>query len=166
MRSIYISCPISISQNYLDQIYHKLNDFGSLINPYYWERDSKYDKDNIKVCDAIVIVHPNNAFKYDINSLPVGIQKEINKALDLDKKVFGVYRNISGESHFYDVIAGLNHDFELVKGSTNSLYNYLNELNDDLDLDFNSFENTSKENEKIHINKYSNLLNDELLLIK
>lgn len=140
MKSVYISCPISIRNEYLDKVWDRLQDVTEgIAEPCCWERGEDYDINFLLDSDAIVIIHPNNAWKYNEHSLPKDVKNEINKALDLDKKVFGLYENSSGELNFYDVISGQTTDFELVKGSANSLYNYLQELNNNSDEIINPY---------------------------
>jgi hypothetical protein len=98
---IWISCPISVPQG-------KLAAFKAYLERHFpqvdtWERESKYSDRGLDSSDAVVFMLPNNEFRYDVESLPVGLRSELKRARDGAKKILiGYYRATSKEWAVYD----------------------------------------------------------------
>ena len=98
---IWISCPISVPQG-------KLAAFKAYLERHFpqvdsWDRESKYSDRGLDSSDAVVFMLPNNEFRYDVESLPVGLKSELKRARDGAKKILiGYYRATSKEWAVYD----------------------------------------------------------------
>ena len=98
---IWISCPISVSMG-------KLAAFKKYLECHFpqvdcWDRESEYSARGLDSSDAVVFMLPNTEFRYDVESLPVGLKSELKRARDGGKKILiGCYRTTSKEWAVYD----------------------------------------------------------------
>lgn len=127
MKNVYISCPISISQSTLDEIRDRAA-YKNQMYAHYWERDSYYQNGIVQNADRVIIVHPKGAFKFNIKSLPTGVQKEFATALNYGKDTYLAYKSTSINPgwNFYKVTFDA-HTGEIsgIPGSTNVYFNDL-----------------------------------------
>ena len=109
--NVYISCPISVDLSILKDTANLITLSGA--NPIYWKRGEVYTHDNdIKGCDAFVLINEGNAFKKGIHSLPAGCFKELKLALANKKEVYLSYESANGR-YLYEMSTS---DSELVTG--------------------------------------------------
>jgi hypothetical protein len=94
---IWISCPISVSMG-------KLAAFKKYLECHFPQVDTwDYNDRGLDSSDAVVFMLPNNEFRYDVESLPVGLKSELKRARDGAKKILiGYYRATSKEWAVYD----------------------------------------------------------------
>jgi hypothetical protein len=94
---IWISCPISVSMG-------KLTAFKKYLECHFPQVDTwDYNDRGLDSSDAVVFMLPNNEFRYDVESLPVGLKSELKRAQDGGKKILiGYYRATSKEWAVYD----------------------------------------------------------------
>ncbi len=98
---IWISCPISVPQG-------KLAAFKAYLERHFpqvdtWDRESEYSGRGLDSSDAVAFILPDNEFRYDVESLPVGLKSELKRAQDGGKKILiGYYRATSKEWAVYD----------------------------------------------------------------
>jgi hypothetical protein len=94
---IWISCPISVSMG-------KLAAFKKYLECHFPQVDTwDYNDRGLDSSDAVVFMLPNNEFRYDVESLPVGLKSELKRAQDGGKKILiGYYRATSKEWAVYD----------------------------------------------------------------
>ncbi len=94
---IWISCPISVSMG-------KLAAFKKYLECHFPQVDTwEYNDRGLDSSDAVVFMLPNNEFRYDVESLPVGLKSELKRARDGGKKILiGYYRATSKEWAVYD----------------------------------------------------------------
>jgi hypothetical protein len=132
MKKVYISCPVSISQNQLKDI-RLAACKNNTINAYYWQRNGSksYSTDLVTTADAVVIVHPNNSFKFDKLSLPVGVLKEYNLAVKFNKPIYLAYQSSYGWNMYE--IEDLLGRIEARSGTSNTYYNQLVSIPNTLD---------------------------------
>jgi hypothetical protein len=108
---IYISCPISEPVETLKDIATAL--IGRGYQTRYWNRTERYDNTWILGCEAMVIVLPMMSFKCPISSLPMGVRRELDVAMSLEKRILLAYKpNTSTLPTFYDIKV----EFSIVSG--------------------------------------------------
>ena len=120
-KSIYISCPITVTNGEKIGIMQRLYNICGDATISYWVKDTPYDAAMITDADIVVIVHPINLFKYTMPSLPVGVRKEFERAIKEKKKIYGAYRNVTGEYNFYEIGEMKDGLVSLVIGTTASI---------------------------------------------
>ena len=109
--NVYISCPISVSLNVLKDTANLISKEGA--NPVYWNRFDKYNHENdIKSCDAFVLINENNAFKKGTYSLPIGCLKELKVAIVNKRDLYLSYESANGR-YLYQISTS---DSEIVTG--------------------------------------------------
>ena len=103
MRKVYISCPIIVSTTTLETIRKRAEEANNTIVKI-WNRDSwSYDPDMLNESEDIIIVHPNNKFKFPVRELPTGVLSELRRAFALHKNIYLAYQNTAREFNFYEV---------------------------------------------------------------
>lgn len=150
MKNVYISCPISISQSTLDEIRDRAAQ-SSKLYAHYWVRDSYYDANVVYNADKVVFVHPKGAFKFNILSLPVGVQKELKTAIRYGKEIFLAYKSTSVNPgwNFYKLTIDLqNGHMEGIAGTTAEFFK---------DLPIERLDE-SKELEEKYTDKYADII--------
>jgi hypothetical protein len=131
MSSVYISCPISVKEEFLDQVYKFIGNELE-VDANLWERGSSYgiyEEDVINDCDGFVLIPPNNEFRLHISKLPSGCRKELNLAIESGSEIFLAYKAKEG-LHIYpvtiigDILSGVSgtygRDLELFKYNSKS----------------------------------------------
>jgi hypothetical protein len=134
MPSVYISCPISVKEDILDQVYDFIEDELEVC-AYCWDKDSSYgsyEEDTIRDCYGFVLIPPNNEFQLHISKLPSGCRKELNLAIASGSEIFLAYKAKEG-LHIYpttivgDILSGISgtygRDLELFKYNSQSRSN-------------------------------------------
>ena len=130
---IYISIPYSIPDVYYLRIINEIkNKYSTFAEITYYDRHGKkrYTDDLIGDADYLIVAHPNNKFKYDTQSLPVGVKSELERFIKLgrDLDVYGIYSPITNDAinvyhiNFNDITYN---NVELITGTTSGLYNEL-----------------------------------------
>lgn len=88
---IYVSAPMSVAwssvQSVIDDIKERTGKY-----PSYWERGSKYNEDDLINADHVVFILPMQAFKAEYKDLPIGVSRELEKAVIYNKKVYIAYK--------------------------------------------------------------------------
>lgn len=87
---VYVSCPIVVPMATLGLILKELNKNPDILAVAH-ARGSSYTTKNLQDSEAVIIVHPDNRFKFSVQTLPIGVLKEFNLAKELNKKVFICY---------------------------------------------------------------------------
>ena len=109
MAIVYISCPISVNQNILDnciQLVEKtIKDVSTSGTVGYWAKGSPYDSDTfnnyVDFCDAFVIILPSLSWKCHYNTMSAGIRKEYTRAVNKGKKIFLYYVPLNNVPNIY-----------------------------------------------------------------
>lgn len=117
-KSIYISCPVTVDNNTKLQITQSLYNICGTATVSSWVKDTFYYPTLLGNADIVVIVHPDNRFKYNIHSLPVGVRKELVRAVKEKKKIYGAYKNAAKEYNFYAIADVTDKLICLVPGTT------------------------------------------------
>lgn len=98
---IYISCPISLADAVLTKYVRAAKKLDAEV--HYWNRGSTYSEtNNINVCNAFVLILPQEKWKERVNSLPNGCRLELSLAQKASKKIFIGYTTADGEVKFYE----------------------------------------------------------------
>jgi hypothetical protein len=126
MSRVYVSCPISIKEEFLDLVCEFIDDELE-VPAYCWDRGSSYgsyEEDTIHDCAGFVLIPPNNEFQLHISKLPSGCKKELNLAIKTGSQIFLAYKAKEG-LHIYpttivgDILSGISgtygRDLELFK---------------------------------------------------
>jgi hypothetical protein len=93
--NVYISCPISVSSEDFSKVIGLVARMGG--KPQYWVRGTTYKgHEDIKTCDAFVLVTPNNEFALSLFNISSGCRFEINLANHNAKRLFLAYTNKDG----------------------------------------------------------------------
>jgi hypothetical protein len=105
---VYVSCPISVPQSTLDKIMARIVGISYVKQATHWKRGSfNYDPTMLATADVVIIVHPNNSFDFRLEELPVGVRKEFDEAIKLNKKVLLAYHGVISDSYnFYTMDIG------------------------------------------------------------
>jgi hypothetical protein len=93
MAAIHISCPLSISEEDLQKVSVRVNDYQHWWTR--WERSEPKDyKDSwIEKADAVLFILPNFHWSYKFDDLPHGQQLELKRATDYyNKPLFIAYK--------------------------------------------------------------------------
>lgn len=130
MCRVYLSIPVVIRNrdividNMLDSL-AGLSKFSK--TPFIfdrWKPGWVYDQQSVAKADIFIFTHPSNAFKFNISTLPSGVQKEYKQAKALGKKRYLAYKTADNIIRFYDLdeyesfVSG-------IPGSTGSLATFL-----------------------------------------
>jgi len=117
-KRIYISCPIAVDEDVLDEFSELVNGIEGLTS-YHWERGTRYDQRMFDTSDAYLFILPNNRFEANNTQLPIGLKRELEAAYKTGKKIFVGYQTKSGEKAIYSAttngfhiggIAGTTHE--------------------------------------------------------
>lgn len=120
MLRVYISFPMVLSSALLDTICNDLKTDGIL--GVYHTRGGVYSPSKLHTSDVVIIVHPENKFKFSLNSLPNGVKREYNLARAQGKKVFLCYiPQHSNTPCFYET-EEVNGRIEGLAGTTGVIY--------------------------------------------
>jgi len=122
---VYISCPASVSINYLLKIADYIRLLGAEVK--FWNRMQTYNlEDTIRTCDAFLLITHDNSWNTFGRDLSPGCQKELRVALDSKREIFKAYKNTSLETNMYSTLIDSNCDFiEAVSGTKNILQKYI-----------------------------------------
>lgn len=90
----------------------------------HWKPGWVYDNQSIDKADIFIFTHPNNAFKFNVKTLPSGVYREFNKAKTLDKKMYLAYKTTDGCIRYYDITEA-NGIVSGIAGTTHSLATFL-----------------------------------------
>jgi len=104
MASVYISCPTSVNEDFLDDVYNLIEEELD-IRAYCWERTTLYsdwEERKIKECVGFVLITPNNEFQIPLNKIPKGSMKELTIARESGSDIFLAYKAKDG-IHIYPV---------------------------------------------------------------
>ena len=75
---VYVSCPMVVPQTTLDEILKELNASNDILASAH-ARGGMYTTRNLEESEAIVIVHPDNKFKFNQRTLPNHILQAQNR---------------------------------------------------------------------------------------
>lgn len=98
----YISCPITVDDKIFEKMRAHILARTDICSISYWKRGMAYSKGLLENAQSIVIVHPYNQFKFNVNSLPIGVERELNTAITLGKKVLLLYKTSDDNYNVYD----------------------------------------------------------------
>jgi hypothetical protein len=116
----YISCPISVPINNLNQVISVAIKEYKYVN--WWIRNGPYDKDVLLQADVVIIVLPNNCFQYSVENLPIGVEKEYETAKFYNKHIILSYFRSSDQSvQFYKINETNNTDYGTHRRIINSI---------------------------------------------
>ena len=118
-KRIYISCPISVDEDVLDEFCDLVDSIYGLTS-YHWERGSRYDQRMFDTSDAYLFILPNNKFKASYHDLPIGLKRELGVAYDTGKPIFVGYITKFGEYSIYSAKTN-GCDIEGIPGTTNNI---------------------------------------------
>lgn len=128
---VYVSCPMVVPQTTLDKILKELNASNDILASAH-ARGGMYTTRNLEESEAIVIVHPENKFKFNQRTLPNGVLKEFNMARLLAKKLYLCYFPQSGNNvpYFYSIDYEVNNgNISGIAGTSGSLFSMAENLN-------------------------------------
>jgi len=118
-KRIYISCPIAVDEEVLDEFAELVDSIDGLTS-YHWERGTRYDQRMFDTSDAYLFILPYNKFKASYHELPIGLKRELGVAYGTGKKIFVGYITKSGEFAIYSAKTNGN-DIEGIPGTTNEI---------------------------------------------
>jgi hypothetical protein len=130
MCRIYFSIPVAIRDrdNVIDTM---INDLAGLTKfskaPFifdHWKPGWIYDKQSVAKADIFVFMHPNNKFKFNIATLPVGVLREYLLAKTLGKRIYLAYKTTDGYIRYYD-FSEIDNIISGIAGTTHSLATFL-----------------------------------------
>lgn len=122
-KHVYISCPISVPRPILDRFYDELHKIN-YINPYRWERGTRYDSQMINNADAVVFILPDTGFLANYFELPAGVRSELRFAYENNKKIFLGYITRNGDYQFYEASVDENLSIQGIGGTYKEIYNF------------------------------------------
>lgn len=98
----YVSCPIAIPQWQLDLVIKRLRDSNNAV--LAWNRTTSYgkrEKEAIQYCDAFVLILPEFAWQYTIETLPKGCKSELFNAVNYGRNIYIAYVNSNKYLNIY-----------------------------------------------------------------
>lgn len=141
--NIYISAPITVDWNDVLKVVYRVNSGGFSTNITFFERNSQYSPTLVNNCDIFVFMTPNNTWKFNINTLPSGVRKEYDKAVELGKTIFMAYKVTDGMYNLYYV----TRQGDTIQGTPSSsafIWKVIEKLSSEVDS--RSFNTASKRN--------------------
>ncbi len=128
---IFISCPESVPYEDLLETAKLCRSAGHTVD--YWTRmRHSYDSQSIRRADVVVFLLPNNEWSTDIDALPIGVHREMNLALDLNKKLAIAYKSkTAGTMQIYEAKAHQNIIDDIIFTGVASTYGYEKKLTSD-----------------------------------
>jgi 3-methyladenine DNA glycosylase AlkC len=119
--NIYISAPVTLDWAEVMSVSKRINLSGFNVRTTYWDRKGYYNRSSVSECDIFVFMTPNNDWEFNMNTLPVGVKREYEEAIRLNKPVFMVYRNMEGDYNLYLVKRNVN-TLSGLQGSSGSFW--------------------------------------------
>lgn len=127
---VYVSCPIVVSKITLDTILKNLNSDKNITASAYI-RGEKYMLTKLEESDAIVIIHPDNKFNFNLHTLPSGVLKEFHLAKAFSKEIFLCYfpKSENNVPYFYSIDYNENSNtITGIAGTSGSLFSMAEDL--------------------------------------
>jgi len=118
-KRIYISCPIAVDEEVLDEFADLVDSIDGLTS-YHWERGTRYDQKMFDTSDAYLFILPYNKFKAGNSELPIGLKRELDAAHKTGKKIFVGYITKSGEFAIY-LASSNGYYIEGIPGTTHEI---------------------------------------------
>jgi len=87
---VYFSIPMEMHWDTACIIMRQLVSTDKVID--YWIRNSPYNENVLRNCDAFVIMLPKLAWSETIDKLPIGCRRELMLAIQLKKKIYITYK--------------------------------------------------------------------------
>ena len=122
---IYISFPITIPdrEKELRSVAKKLYQGIKDTSIKWWGLGEVYYHSWVSECDVFIFTAPGmNKWKFDINLLPSGVNKELCKAMELNKPIYMVYQNIDGDKNFYEISFTSSNIITGIVGSSHKIF--------------------------------------------
>jgi len=124
---VYISCPVSVSAQKFGEYLKHVATFP--VEASFWQRNTKYDPNNLKNADAVLFILPENKFKMPFMTLPSGCFKELNTAVELKKPIFLLYKSSFG---IYVYSTAIDTMFSGIPGSSSEFRDFVIQHNEQL----------------------------------
>jgi hypothetical protein len=127
MRSkVFISAPISVDWSTVACFESEIRKNSIDTRVSYWDRNSRYDQNDLDSADAVVFILPKNQFAVISNQLPVGLKSELSRAYALGKSIYVGYTTGGGKHNIYNAATdGWN--IQGIAGTVNNIYTILNQ---------------------------------------
>lgn len=97
MKNVYVSCPMSVSQEDLTKVCKLILSYG--VTPTHWNKDSVYDEKFtekiIAKSDAFVVILTGFGWYSEILKMTSGSRKELLTAIKYSKPIFIVYQKFA-----------------------------------------------------------------------
>lgn len=117
---IYISCPVVIDEDDLQEIVDALEELYPEVGFYYWGRDEHYQETLVTSADAVAFILPRQTWSMKFSDIPSGVRKEMNLASTVGKKRLLVYTSNNGGTQLYDLTS--------VEGTTSGVQGSVNKV--------------------------------------
>lgn len=88
MKTLYFSIPVTLDW---DTASKAIDQLKGKYNLTYWKREQRYQNGLIEKCDAFVVFFPDNKWKYEVDGLPSGVQREVRRAISLNIPIYLAY---------------------------------------------------------------------------
>ena len=121
-KSVYISCPIAVSESVLDKFADTVELVSNVV-ARYWERGTKYDQRYFDTSDAYLFILPGNKFECVSGELPIGLKRELEAAYESGKKIYVGYIAKDGSYNIYSAETN-GRNIRGIAGTTHDLYNW------------------------------------------
>lgn len=123
-KSVYISCPIAVSQSVLDEFAETVELIPNVV-ARYWERGTRYDQRYFDTSDAYLFILPGNKFDCVSGELPIGLKRELQDAYESGKKIYVGYIAKDGCYNIYSADTN-GRNIKGIAGTTHDLYDWAN----------------------------------------
>ena len=87
-----------------------------------WDR-KEYHLEHYKNAYSIVFILPDFTFEYDIDSLPIGVKRELSESVRDGKKIYLGYITVTGDYKIYNAeVDKWSHTIKGIKGTGDSIF--------------------------------------------
>jgi hypothetical protein len=121
-KTVYISCPISVSESILDR-FAKTVETTPKVSARYWTRGTRYDQKFFDTSNAYLFILPHNKFECENGELPIGLKRELVEAYESGKKIYVGYIAKDGGYNIYSAHTN-GRSIRGIAGTTHDLYDW------------------------------------------
>lgn len=87
-----------------------------------WDR-KEYHREHYKNAYSIVFILPDFTFEYDIDSLPIGVKKELTESVRDGKNIYLGYITVTGDYKIYNAeVDNWSHTIKGIKGTGDRIF--------------------------------------------
>lgn len=110
---------MAVSMNHLLDVYYGLNVVHKIDDVKWWNRGTRYSRNDLENAKAVVVILENNNFRQELNDISRGVRSEIKYALENYIPIYLAYKTRENHLYFYKTEVYLEQKrFTGIAGST------------------------------------------------